>query len=315
MDAKCKRAWEGLEISVFVLSIISFAALTVTIVGTAYPFALAREIFLGLAGVFASFFSAFLIAWIVERKANVEFDKRKFAIRSYYLTQPKEDVKMFLLVLAASQYGRTKYYKPYFVDAKLNFPNVIYNTDFLFQLEFLIHKNKLVDYHREQDGAPNNGKWQINGSDAIYPAQLIREDIKRLKVMFLRLSHDMQAQNSFSKMPNSIFSECECKSINDINAAIQNEESDSILLGYTTYEKFITHLEKFCACFGISIVEKDDEVLGQPIMDLCKNLPSIHNRFYDGHKAIRQEAEKMIKEDFYSLPNETKPKPHKSKKN
>ena len=127
---------------VSVIAMVTFFILAIVIKNN-------ETIFWGLLGACASAFTAFFVAWVVERQANKDENFRIEKIKQFYRRKPIQKVETFLKLLTGTKVGCDEYLKPYFVDGELNFDNLTWNLDFLFQLSFIIEKKKLTSYRRE----------------------------------------------------------------------------------------------------------------------------------------------------------------------
>ena len=87
-----KRAFKKRKLeAAFGLSCILFlAGFLIAIILASVSF---NDITWGLAGLFASLFSAVFIAWIMERRNNIEAEKRRRKIRAFILHKPLQAIK------------------------------------------------------------------------------------------------------------------------------------------------------------------------------------------------------------------------------
>ncbi len=295
---KINRKWESINLSAWIVSVILLILFFVLAMLSHFKVRLEEDIeniFWGLTGVFASFFSAFFIAWVVDKQSNDSEQARIDRIRSYYLDKPINKVKSFLSLITSPCEDYCGNFKPYFIAGKLNFDNLIWNFNFVFQLKYLVKKKDLVNYKREI--TVDKGISQvISGSEVVSHVDIILEDLKSIADLFEKLSKDMEEQNIFNKI--EIFNKQEISMAKELYQRYVSNNDLTKIMHYELFDDFLKSLNAIVDYYDIEIEEC---AVGNMLKSLVKSLDKVPNMIKDVEDkivAIRESAEEYIKSKF-----------------
>lgn len=254
------------------------------------------DVFWGLASIFIGLWSAFFIAWIVEKQNNKDEINRIERIRPYYTNKLNEKILYLLKFITGPAETYDGKLKPYFINNKLDFNNLKWNANFIFQIKFLIIKNKLVNYEKSINTSKDT-YYTISGSENVEFANLILEEIKAIADICNILSHIMKEQNIFNK--KEIFSEKDISVTEEISKKYQQDTAESKLLGYDMYDDFFNALKDYIDQFNVETNEDSLQIDVDSILESLKEIPKIHEKFYNNHKKIRETALEYIEKNMF----------------
>lgn len=288
---KINYRWEKAYLATWIISLVALITFFIlAIVIKNY-----ETIFWGLLGACASAFTAFFVAWVVERQANKDEIFKIDKIKQFYRRMPIQKVETFLKLLTGTKVGCDEYLKPYFVDGKLNFDNLTWNLDFLFQLSLIIEKKKLTSYMREIK-ITDDVSEVISGEEIVSNTKAIIEEVSEIVKNFNGFRDIMQEQNIFNK--KEIFDNNEISIAERLSSSFDVEASEIKFFSCMMIDSFIKSLKEVVIYYKIEIEENSLAKVFMPLMDSLKSMPRLMNEMDEKYKGVREKAYDYIEKTF-----------------
>lgn len=218
--------------------------------------------FLSYAGIFASFFSAFIIAWVVERQNINDFVRKKEKIRKLYLTEQLYEIVSYIRLMLRLNHILSSDLKPCFEFEEINYDNIALNLNLLYYVKTEERNDELdylLEFFKKTKELELPTFMLINNmqiQNALYETNIFEnEEIDLFSQLLEEVEYISNAYDSYNINTTSLL-------FNDLITVIENlDKLYNISLYITTFD-----LEAYMN--EISLREQQDNALYEHIEEL-----------------------------------------------